>query len=186
MRFLENLKFTLWRCRFQWTGWRNPVIEDRHLSTHFTLYDLTKTTHLELQDQNRILTDGQVLKLTHLALLLEEARKILDVPLVISSAYRCPELNKRVGSTPRSQHLLCEAADFYPKDMGRDVAFRKLIQAGRLGQISFGQLIWEKDQREGLKEWIHLSLGTPYREKARCGQALTMIDSKYNLIERVI
>lgn len=159
------------------------MIEDRQLSPHFSLYELTITSHADLQDKNRELTSDHVSKLTILANLLEEVRLLLEVPLVVTSAYRCPALNAKVGSTLRSQHLLCEAADFYPKNMARDEAFKKLRHAVKDKKLHVGQLIWEKSNREGLKEWIHVSLGAPYRELHRTGQILTMVDGQYTLIE---
>ena len=162
------------------------MVEDKKLTEHYSLYDLTKTTHLDLQDQNRILIEEQVVKAGVLALLVEEARMILDVPVIVSSAYRCPELNKRVGSTVRSQHLLFEAADCVPKGMAVDEAFRKIRQAIKDHKIKVGQLIYEKTNgREGLTEWLHVSLGHPYRERGRCNQILTMNQGTYTLIETI-
>ena len=36
-------------------------------------------------------------------------------PIYITSGYRCPDHNKRVGGASKSQHLLGRAADFYSK-----------------------------------------------------------------------
>jgi uncharacterized protein YcbK (DUF882 family) len=42
---------------------------------------------------------------------LEFLRKLQSAPLKISSAYRCPAHNAKVGGSPRSQHLLGRAVD---------------------------------------------------------------------------
>jgi len=42
---------------------------------------------------------------------LQELRDYLGVPLIINSAYRCPERNSQVGGATRSQHLLGNAVD---------------------------------------------------------------------------
>jgi uncharacterized protein YcbK (DUF882 family) len=42
---------------------------------------------------------------------LQQLRDRLGVPLVINSAYRCPERNKQVGGADNSQHLYGKAAD---------------------------------------------------------------------------
>lgn len=162
------------------------MIENKQLTTHFDIYTLTKTSHVALQDQNRMLSEDQAKKLGRVAELLEEVQIILEVPLVVTSGYRCPELNMKLGSSLRSQHLLCEAADSIPKGLPVDEAFRKLRHAIKDGKVKMGQLIWEKTGgREGSVEWLHISLGYPYREKYRCGQILTMVDGKYTLIETV-
>lgn len=163
------------------------MIEDRKLSDHFTLYELTKTTVSGgFQEMNRNLSQGDVVKLEHLALLLENIRLAVDAPLVIHSGYRCPDLNAYLGSSENSQHVKCEAADFSVKGMETEVAFRLILSALRQHRFSVGQLIFEKAERSyGTAEWIHVGLGRPYREDAKTGQILTMVDGKYTLLETI-
>lgn len=159
-------------------------MEDRKLTEHFTLYDLTATSHSDLQYANRILTEDQAEKI-QLVAELAELLWSLGIMLKGTSGYRCPALNKVVGSTDRSQHLKCEAMDGVP--IGQPVldAFKVLRVLAKERKFSFGQLIFEKDDREGHKEWIHISLGAPYRDIARCGQILTMNQGTYCLIETI-
>jgi len=42
---------------------------------------------------------------------LENARSVIDKPLVISSGYRCPKHNNEIGGAMRSAHLLGAAVD---------------------------------------------------------------------------
>lgn len=42
---------------------------------------------------------------------LQKVRDIVDVPLTITSGYRCAKHNKSVGGAPSSYHLLGQAAD---------------------------------------------------------------------------
>lgn len=46
------------------------------------------------------------------AVILDEIRQELGRPIVISSCYRAPEYNRRVGGRPRSQHQAFTAIDF--------------------------------------------------------------------------
>lgn len=158
------------------------MLEDKQLTDHFSLYELTRTDHKAYQDQNRDLTPAQVLKLEALARMLEVARDIMDVPIIINGAYRCPALNAAVGSSSASQHLLCEAVDFHVKDLALEQAFRKLWQASKEGRLKFGQLIFEQDDKSA---WLHMSLGAPYRSPDKNGEVLTMNDGKFNLVERI-
>lgn len=159
-------------------------MDDRRLTEHFSLFDLTATTHADLQYINRIVTVDQMVKLQRVAELAENIWA-LGVMLKATSGYRCPALNVAVGSTERSQHLKCEAMDGIP--LGQPVvdAFKTLRALAKDRKFSFGQLILEKDDREGHKEWIHLSLGFPYRSPERSGQILTMNQGSYNLIETI-
>ena len=45
---------------------------------------------------------------------LDPLREYLGCPIVITSGYRCRDLNNDVGGSPTSQHLLGLAADFRP------------------------------------------------------------------------
>lgn len=164
---------------------------DRILSPHFSLYELTKTSHADLQMENRHVTDEELGKLQLLAYLLEEVQVILGYNVEIHSGRRFLELNKRVGGSERSQHMRCEAVDF--SKVGPDTyesveaTFNKLVEAGRKGLVRFGQIILETDgnTREGRRFWVHISLGEPYRDAARCGEVFTAIDKKMTFVERI-
>lgn len=160
-------------------------MDDRKLTEHFSLYELTATSFAELQAQNRELNELQISKLKQVAMLGETVRFILEVPIIIPSAYRCFALNSKVGGSPTSQHMRSEAIDFIPKGMDLPLAFALLRKAAKAGNIRFGQLIYEKQNRPYGKEWIHISLGHPYRDKSLCGQVMTMVDGKYHMVEEI-
>ena len=151
-------------------------MEDQPLTDHFTLYQLTLTSHKQFQDENRDLTQEQLVKLQNVARLLEHVMFILDAPLTVTSAYRCKPLNDFIGSTDRSQHLLCEAVDFIPKEIDLGKSFRLLWQDIKVNGANTGQLIHENDDG---KEWLHISLGEPYRPKEKCKQVLKYENKKY-------
>lgn len=181
-------KGTQWSVSLQiplGSGWRDNRVTDRKLTEHFSIYELTATSDADLQAQNRDLNGLQIDKLSQLAELLETVRLILEVPIVIASAYRCFPLNMKVGGSSSSQHMRSEAADFIPKGMDLPLAFALLRKAAKAGNIRFGQLIYEKQNRPYGKEWIHISLGHPYRDKSLCGQAMTMVDGKYHMVEEI-
>lgn len=168
-----------------------PSSKDRPLSPHFSLHALTRTDHADLQEDNRAVTQEEELKLGEVANLLEEARTALGCDLDVHSGRRALRLNQRVGSSSKSQHLRCEAVDFSPAgpDTEETVtnAWQRLATAGRAGILRFGQLILEaqSDGREGRKWWIHLSLGAPHRDAARCGEILTLIDGKTTMFTKL-
>ncbi len=156
------------------------MMDDLQLTDHFTLYDLTKTSLGQYQEKNRVLSPGQIFKLTNVAKLLEHVMFILSTPITVTSGYRCPELNKAIGSTDRSQHMLCEAADFIPGQLDIGEAFRLIWKDIKVNNANVGQLIHETANRHyGTTSWIHLSLGEPYREASRCKQILRLEGGKY-------
>ncbi len=166
-------------------------MNDRRLSPHFSLFDLTATTHADLQQENRNVTDEEERKLGEVANLLEEARTILGCDLDVHSGRRFLALNQRVGGSVRSQHQRSEAADFSPQgpDTEESIsnAWQKLANAARAGKIKLGQLILENDGkgREGRVWWVHISLGVPWRDQARCGEIASMTDGKFTMISKV-
>ena len=85
--------------------------------------------------------------------LLDPIREAWGEPIVVSSGYRCKELNALVGGAKNSHHLLGCAADIIAgnKEDHRRL-FNLIQQMQRLGKIRFTQLIAENDFR-----WIHLS-----------------------------
>ena len=85
--------------------------------------------------------------------LLDPIREAWGEPIVVSSGYRCKELNTLVGGAKNSHHLLGCAADIIAGNKTDHRRLFKLIQQmQQSGQIRFTQLIWEGNGR-----WIHLS-----------------------------
>ena len=85
--------------------------------------------------------------------LLDPIREAWGGPIIVTSGYRCKQLNELVGGTKYSHHILGCAADIIA---GNRADHRKLFQLiqqmQQEGRIKFTQLIWEGDGR-----WIHIS-----------------------------
>lgn len=136
------------------------------LTEHFTLEELCATTHTGFLAKNLEYGKSKQGTLLVLARFMEDVRRLLgDVPIIINSAVRCPELNKAVGGSIYSQHLLCQAVDFTPTNHSLEEA----VEILRKYLPMWGQIILE---RAGGKKWLHISLGYPYRAKAKCKQVL--------------
>ncbi len=102
--------------------------------------------------------------LLRLAQGLEQVRALTGFALDISSGYRCPSLNARVGGAKTSQHTLGQAADFTCAEFGPPLA---IIKAIRDSDIEFDQCILE------YARWVHISFSAAPR-----GKVLTIYDSK--------
>ena len=82
---------------------------------------------------------------------LEPLRAFAGKPIVISSGYRCPALNRAVGGVSQSQHLRGAAADLHlPSIAEGRTWFRWLMD-----NTTFDQLIWERNPQGTY--WIHVS-----------------------------
>lgn len=80
---------------------------------------------------------------------MQVVRAILGTPILTSSGYRSPAVNKLARGAFNSQHLNGHACDFRSPAYGspRDVARRLVSEMKRL---RFDQLIWEGS-------WVHVS-----------------------------
>lgn len=93
-----------------------------------------------------------VRNLEHLVLnVLQPLRDAWGKPIIVTSGYRCPLLNKAVGGVVNSQHMTGQAADIVPQ--GRNPAdIRRLFQMVQKLNLPFDQLINEHNF-----SWVHVS-----------------------------
>lgn len=89
---------------------------------------------------------------------LEPLREHFGIPIMVSSGYRCPELNQAVGGVPNSQHLTGEAADIVLPKLA-DV-FYWLIDNTPFDQLGF--------ESRGTTKWIHVSCKMNQSENRQC------------------
>ena len=86
-------------------------------------------------------------------LLLDPIREAWGEPIVVSSGYRCKQLNALVGGAKYSHHVLGCAADIIAGNRAdHRRLFRLIAKMQQEGRIKFTQLILEGDGR-----WIHIS-----------------------------
>lgn len=135
------------------------------LADHFNLDELAYTSNKEYKVQNIKEAKAHLTEMECLAFFAEQVRAILNVPMIITSGYRCDALNKAVGGAKNSQHRFFRAIDFLPRYMSVDEAFSRIS----MSNLVYKQLI--KERADG-KEWVHVSMG--------CGREnLIYKDGKY-------
>ena len=121
------------------------------LTEHFTLDELTITQHRGIDNTPN---DRELYNLRKLAEHLEVIRSLLgNKPLLISSAFRCQNLNRAIGSKDSSAHVLGLAADFICPKFGTVEEVFELLR--RTQELKFDQLILEFVNG---KKWIHFGL----------------------------
>jgi hypothetical protein len=116
------------------------------LSEHFTLEELTVTSHRQFDNTPNA---TEVANLTRLAGFLETVKSVLNnKPIMVNSAFRSKQVNDAVGSKDTSQHRLGCAADIRVPGMTPDEVVSALIKS----DIPYDQLIREFDS------WTHISV----------------------------
>ena len=117
---------------------------------HFTLAEFLHSTSAKRLNIDNTPSFDVVDNLNRLADYLDVIREKFGKPILISSGFRCPALNKAVGGISNSQHQKGLAADLICADM--DSLEKVLRETG-----GFDQLI--KEHRKGSKSfWYHVSV----------------------------
>lgn len=145
------------------TSIQRPELVDSKLSDNFWLSEFIDSQQATRLGIANIPSPEQLANLRRVAATLERVRRLLgslqgDVPAIISSGYRSPQLNRAVGGSRNSAHLQGLAADFTAARYGTPLAICKAIACS---DIAFDQLIWERT-------WVHLGLApanTPPRQQ---------------------
>jgi zinc D-Ala-D-Ala carboxypeptidase len=122
------------------------------LSEHFNLNEFTISQTATRKGIDNTPPEPVIERLRMLAATLERVRGLLgNSPIRISSGYRSQELNRAIGSSDNSAHVLGYAVDFTcpifgtPKEVANEIA---------KSSIKFDQIIYEG----GKSGWIHLSV----------------------------
>ena len=123
----------------------------RKLSEHFTLEEMVLSQTAARKDIDNTPTPAIVANLRLTVATLEEIRTLLGVPILVSSGYRGPALNKAVGGSKTSAHMQGLAADFTAPGFGTVLQVARKISASK---IAYDQLIYE------FGSWVHIGLST--------------------------
>lgn len=133
--------------------------EPMRLSKHFTLAELTRSATANASGIDNSPGVRHLANLHHLAETLEHVRALLgNNPIIISSGYRSPDLNRLVGGSDTSSHSQGLAADFTCPRFGSVI---EICEAIRDSNIQFDQLIYE----QGSTEWVHLGIDPRMRRQ---------------------
>lgn len=129
------------------------------LSPHFSLHELTSSATAVRYGIDNTPNGAQTANLVLLCQkVLEPIRVKYGKPVVVSSGFRCPALNRKVGGSSTSQHVSGQAADIHSvSDTLADnkALYDLIVRSG----IVFDQLIYEYGNSAG-PDWIHVSFSS--------------------------
>jgi hypothetical protein len=131
------------------------------LTEHFTLEELTATSHREFDNTPN---ESEIANLQRLAEFLEQVKIVLGgKPVMINSAFRSKQVNDSVGSKDSSQHRVGCAADIRVPGMTPNEVVKTLMASG----LGFDQIIREFSDPVTGGGWCHVSIPNHLTDKPR-------------------
>lgn len=138
---------------------------------NFTIEELTKSITAKRKGIDNTPNDETIQTLNKLAEQLQIIRDEYGKPIVISSGFRCEELNKLVGGAKNSDHLYGAAADFHSlsdKLVDNKTLWDVIMKLNDEGKLDCRQIIWEYGTKENGScesgpDWIHISVNNKYK-----------------------
>lgn len=136
------------------------------LSKNFSLAEMVASDTAKRMNIDNTPNEEVLGNLTKLAEeVLQPIRDAWGAPVVVSSAYRCPKLNKAVGGVTNSDHKFGCAADIHTlsdKVVDNKKLFDLIVKMAGDDKISCRQIIDEYGYN-----WIHVSINNKYNSKKK-------------------
>lgn len=95
---------------------------------------------------------------------LDPLRERWGAPIIVSSGFRNPTVNRLAGGVANSQHLKGEAADIHTVSDSRNDNMR-LLRSLLSSDIEFDNVIAENVDSYGRPDWIHVSYTTKRKNR---------------------
>lgn len=121
---------------------------------HFTIEELCRSSKAQLFGIRNVPNEVQKRNMEHLVEhTLDPLREAWKAPLIVTSGFRCKELNAKVGGVNNSQHTTGEAADIVPKNLSDIGKLYKLA----MEVCDYDQLLLEYNKSNGRVRCLHIS-----------------------------
>ena len=125
------------------------------MAKFFTVRELTASSTARKYGIDNTPQDAEIIEhIEELIELMDDVRTAWGGPLIVTSGYRCPELNKKVGGAKTSAHLTGYAVDCVPANNRKKEFFEFCKEY--LKNKDFDELIFEKNSKGAI--WCHIAL----------------------------
>ena len=137
-----------------------------NLSEHFLLGEFTRSKYPEVYN---IPSHEAIANLANLCTWLAVLREKASQPIIINSGYRSPQLNRKVGGAPTSNHLTGCAADIRTNGMEQAIEYAAILIAyAKESAQDYDELLIEKNRYGAI--WVHFAV-RPKERSATQGDA---------------
>lgn len=134
-----------------------PIVQlnsNANLSEHFQLGEFTESKHPEVYN---VPSHTAIANLKRLCEWLEVLRERAGCPIIINSGYRSPQLNRKVGGEPTSNHLTGCAADIRTNGMEQAIVYGAiLVTYAKESHQEFDELLIERNRYGAV--WLHFAV----------------------------
>ena len=135
------------------------------ISKHISMKEATRSATALRLGLNNTPTEEHLDNMKLLASkIFEPLRSWVGGPIRINSFYRGPELNKAIGGSTRSQHMIGQAVDI--DDTYGYKTNAEMFNYIR-GNLDFDQMIWEFGDNKN-PDWVHVSYVNPGENRNKC------------------
>lgn len=134
------------------------------MKSYFTIEELCQSETADLYNIDNTPSDDIIVHLKMLIDFLNPIREEWGSAIIVTSGYRCPELNKLVGGSKTSVHKIGFAVDIVPKNGDIEKFKDFILDYFQSNNISWDQLLLEYSKTS---EWIHIGLYNNYLQQRR-------------------